>query len=95
MNVPASGSADSYHFALYGGWQDGPWALRGGGSVSWNDLNTSRQVTAVALGGAQNASYADKTWQGFVEGARNFGFGPAALEPFANVASGEAARPSG
>jgi outer membrane autotransporter protein len=85
-NTPASGSADSYHFAVYGGWQEGPWALRGGGSVSWNDLNTSRQVTAVALGGAQNASYADKTWQGFVEGARNFAFGPAALEPFANVA---------
>ena len=85
-NIPASGSADSYHFAVYGGWQEGPWALRGGGSVSWNDLNTSRQVTAVALGGAQTSSYADKTWQGFVEGARNFAFGPAALEPFANVA---------
>jgi outer membrane autotransporter protein len=85
-NIPASGSADSYHFAVYGGWQEGPWALRGGGSVSWNDLNTSRQVTAVALGGQQTSSYADKTWQGFVEGARNFAFGPAALEPFANVA---------
>jgi outer membrane autotransporter protein len=66
--------------------QGGPWALRGGGSFSWNDLNTSRQVTAVALGGAQNGSYADKTAQVFVEGARNFAFGPAALEPFANVA---------
>jgi fibronectin-binding autotransporter adhesin len=85
-NIPASGSADSYHFAVYGGWQEGPWALRGGGSVSWNDLNTSRQVTAVSLGGQQTSSYADKTWQGFVEGARNFAFGPAALEPFANVA---------
>jgi outer membrane autotransporter protein len=85
-NIPASGSSDSYHFALYGGWQGGPWALRGGGSFSWNALNTSRQVTAVALGGAQNGSYADKTWQAFVEGARNFVFGPAALEPFANVA---------
>ena len=36
---------------------------------------------------ARPASYVDKTWQGFVEGARNFAFGPAAaLEPFANVA---------
>jgi outer membrane autotransporter protein len=87
VNIPASGSADSYHFALYGGWQNGPWALRGGGSVSWNDLNTSRQVTAVNLGGQQTSSYGDKTWQGFVEGARSFAFGPsAALEPFANVA---------
>jgi outer membrane autotransporter protein len=86
VNIPASGSADSYHFAVYGGWQEGPWALRGGGSVSWNDLDTSRQVTAVNLGGAQTSSYVDKTWQGFVEGARNFGFGQASLEPFANVA---------
>jgi outer membrane autotransporter protein len=86
VNIPTSGSADSYHFAVYGGWQEGPWALRGGGSVSWNDLNTSRQITAVSLGGQQTSSYADKTWQGFVEGARNFAFGPAALEPFANLA---------
>ena len=86
VNIPASGSADCYHFAVYGGWQEGPWALRGGGSVSWNDLDTSRQVTAVNLGGAQTSSYVDKTWQGFVEGARNFGFGQASLEPFANVA---------
>jgi outer membrane autotransporter protein len=43
-------------------------------------------VTAVALGGAQNGSYTDKTWQVFAEGARNFAFGPAAVEPFANVA---------
>jgi outer membrane autotransporter protein len=86
VNIPASGSADSYHFAVYGGWEEGPWALRGGGSVSWNDLNTSRQITAVALGGQQTSSYADKTWQGFVEGARSFAFGAAALEPFANLA---------
>ena len=86
VNIPASGSANSYHFAVYGGWQEGPWALRGGGSVSWNDLNTSRQITAVALGGQQTSSYSDKTWQGFVEGARNFSFGQASLEPFANVA---------
>jgi outer membrane autotransporter protein len=86
VGVPASGSADSYHFALYGGWQDGPWALRGGGSVTWNDLNTTRQVTAVSLGGAQNGDYSDKTWQAFVEGARSFAFGAAALEPFANAA---------
>ena len=47
---PASGSSDSYHAALYGGWQGGAWALRGGGAFSWNDIDTSRQVTAVALG---------------------------------------------
>ena len=84
--IPASGSSNSYHMALYGGWQGGAWALRGGGSFTWNDIDTSRQVTAVALGGAQNGSYADKTWQVFAEGARNFAFGPAALEPFANIA---------
>jgi outer membrane autotransporter protein len=86
-NIPASGSSNSYHMALYGGWQNGPWALRGGGAFTWNDIDTSRQVTVVGLGGAQNGGYADKTWQGFVEGAHSFAFGPAtALEPFANVA---------
>jgi outer membrane autotransporter protein len=85
-NIPASGSSDSYHLALYGGWQNGPWALRGGGSFSWNDIDTSRQVTVVGLGGSQNGGYADKTWQAFAEGARSFAFGPAALEPFANIA---------
>ena len=60
--------------------------MRGGGAFSWNDIDTSRQVTAVALGGAQNGGYADKTWQAFAEGARNFGFGAGALEPFANIA---------
>jgi outer membrane autotransporter protein len=82
----ASGSADSYHMALYGGWQGGSWALRGGGSFTWNDIDTSRQVTVVGLGGAQNGSYADKTWQAFGEAAHNFAFGAAALEPFANLA---------
>ena len=82
----ASGSADSYHMALYGGWQGGAWALRGGGSFTWNDIDTSRQVTVVGLGGAQNGSYADKTWQAFGEAAHNFAFGAAALEPFANLA---------
>jgi outer membrane autotransporter protein len=48
VNIPASGSADSYHFAVYGGWQNGPWALRGGGSVSWNDLNTSRSLSGAS-----------------------------------------------
>ncbi|HEY1782555.1 MAG TPA: autotransporter domain-containing protein [Roseiarcus sp.] len=82
----ASGSADSYHMALYGGWQNGAWALRGGGSFTWNDIDTSRQVTVVGLGGQQNGSYADKTWQVFGEAARSFAFGAAALEPFANLA---------
>jgi outer membrane autotransporter protein len=82
----ASGSADSYHMALYGGWQNGAWALRGGGSFTWNEIDTSRQVTVVGLGGAQNGSYADKTWQAFGEAAHNYAFGAAALEPFANLA---------
>jgi outer membrane autotransporter protein len=85
-NAAASGSADSYHMALYGGWQGGAWALRGGGSFTWNDIDTSRQVAVVGLGGGQNGSYADKTWQAFGEAAHNFTFGAASLEPFANLA---------
>ena len=76
VNIPASGSADSYHFAVYGGWQDGPWALRGGGSVSWNDLNTSRQVTAVNLGGAQTSELCRQDVAGLRRGRAQFRLWP-------------------
>ena len=79
------GAADFYNFAVYGGWQDGTWALRGGGSVSWNDLDTLRQVTAVALGGEQTSKYADKTHRASSR-ARTISAWSERLEPFANVA---------
>ncbi|MDI1267109.1 MAG: autotransporter domain-containing protein [bacterium] len=84
--IAASGSADSYHIALYGGGQAGAWGLRGGASFSWNDVFTSRQVTVVNLGGPQRGHYASQTTQVFGEVAYQFAFAAGGLEPFANIA---------
>ncbi|MCX5581595.1 autotransporter domain-containing protein, partial [Kaistia terrae] len=52
-DIAASGSSDSYHVALYGGWQSDGWAVRGGAAYSWNDIDTSRQVQVVGIGDVQ------------------------------------------
>ena len=85
-DIAASGSADSYHIALYGGGQVGAWGLRGGASFSWNDILTSRQVAVVNEGGTQRGNYASKTSQVFGEVGHQFAFAAGALEPFANIA---------
>lgn len=85
-SIAASGSADSYHIALYGGGQVGAWGLRGGASFSWNDILTSRQITVVNMGGPQRGDYASRTTQVFGEIGHQFAFAAGALEPFANIA---------
>ncbi|MBZ9939395.1 autotransporter domain-containing protein, partial [Mesorhizobium sp. BR1-1-16] len=86
-DIAASGSSDSYHVALYGGWQgQSGFALRGGAAYSWNDVDTSRQLAVVGLSGAAEGSYSAPTAQVFAEGAYKFDYGKAAFEPFANLA---------
>jgi outer membrane autotransporter protein len=85
-SIAASGSADSYHIALYGGGQVGAWGLRGGASFSWNDILTSRQVAVVNVGGPQRGDYASKTTQVFGEVGHQFAFVAGVMEPFANIA---------
>ena len=71
---PHPAQADSYHVALYGGGQFGAWGLRGGASLSWSDVMTSRQVAVVNLGGPQRGEYAAKTSQVFGEVGHQFAF---------------------
>jgi outer membrane autotransporter protein len=85
-DIAASGSNDSYHVALYGGWQSEGWALRGGAAYSWNDIDTSRQVQVVGIGGVQDGGYDLGTTQLFAEGAYKFAYGTSTFEPFANLA---------
>ncbi|PPE77488.1 hypothetical protein C3941_23555 [Kaistia algarum] len=86
-DIAASGSSDSYHVALYGGWEgQSGFALRGGAGYSWNDVDTSRQVAVVGLSGAADGSYSAPTAQIFGEGAYKIAYGAAAFEPFANLA---------
>lgn len=85
-DIAASGSSDSYHVALYGGWHSEGWSVRGGAAYSWNDIDTSRQVAVVGIGGAQDGGYDLGTTQVFAEGAYEFLHGTSTFEPFANVA---------
>ncbi|MFC5515335.1 autotransporter domain-containing protein, partial [Kaistia terrae] len=85
-DIAASGSSDSYHVALYGGWQSDGWAVRGGAAYSWNDIDTSRQVQVVGIGDVQDGGYDLGTTQVFAEGAYKFGYGTSTFEPFANLA---------
>jgi len=86
-DIAASGSSDSYHVALYGGWQAASGlALRGGAAYSWNEVDISRQVAVVGLAGAADGSYSAPTAQIFGEGAYRIAYGAAAFEPFANLA---------
>ncbi len=86
-DIGASGSSDSYHVALYGGWQGQTgFALRGGAAYSWNDVETARQVGVVGLAGVAEGSTSAPTAQVFAEGAYKFAYGKAAFEPFANLA---------
>ncbi len=85
-DIAASGSSDSYHVALYGGWQSEGWSVRGGAAYSWNDIDTSREVAVVGLGGAQGGGYDLGTTQLFAEGAYKFVLGTSTVEPFASLA---------
>lgn len=84
--IVASGSADSYHVALYGGGQLGAWGLRGGASFSWNEMLTSRQVAVVNVVETQRGDYALKTTQVFGEIGHTYAFRAGTLEPFLNLA---------
>ncbi len=85
-NQPVSGSSDNYSVTLYGGGQFGAWGLRGGASFGWGNIETSRQVTAGALAGAQRGAYDATTTQVFGDVGYTFAFGSASIEPFANFA---------
>ena len=84
--VAASGTSDSYHVALYGGGQVGDWGFRSGASFSWNDVVTTRQISAINLAGSTRGDYGATTTQVFGEVGRSFASAYGALEPFANVA---------
>ncbi|MBD0417420.1 autotransporter domain-containing protein [Oryzicola mucosus] len=85
-DIAASGSSDSYHVAIYGGWQSEGWSARGGAAYTWNDIEISRQVAVVGIGGQQQGGYTLGTTQLFAEGAYSFVHGASTFQPFANLA---------
>ncbi len=91
----ASGSADTYDLAVYGGRSfasggPGTWSLRLGAAYSWHDLQMQRTVALPGLVQAFAPGYAAQTAQAFGELAYAMALGagpaPVTLEPFANLA---------
>ena len=91
-----SGTSNSYTAALYVGKKFGDFALRGGASASWHDIDTTRSVSFSGFSDYLKASYEAQTAQGFGEAAYAFAF-PAQgtrLEPFASLTYGYEHAPS-
>ena len=82
----SAAGVDSFHLAGYGGGMAGPFALRGGGAWSWNDIDTSRAVIFPGFFEREKASYDADTGQLFGEVAFPIAMGGTALEPFAGLA---------
>jgi outer membrane autotransporter protein len=83
-----SSSADVNSFVLagYAGGGVGPIALRSGGSWTWHDIDTSRNVIFPGFFESETASYNGDTGQLFAEASYPMATSFGAVEPFAGLA---------
>ena len=82
----SAADVESFHLAGYTGGMAGPFALRGGGAWTWNDIDTSRAVIFPGFFEREKASYDADTGQLFGEVAYPIAMGRTALEPFVGLA---------
>jgi len=82
----SSSDVDSYMLAAYAGGPVGSFALRAGGTWSWNDIEARRAVVFPGFASLQEASYDGDVGQLFAELAHPFRSGSTAVEPFAGLA---------
>ncbi len=80
------GEADTYHLGLYGGARFDRWRLTGAISHAWHELLTRRSVSFPGFGEQLSSSHGARSLQAFGEIAYRVDLGPAAFEPFANLA---------
>jgi len=80
------GEADNYHVGLYGGTRLDRIRLSGGLTYAWHELSTRRTVSFPGFGETLKSDYSARSLQAFGEIAYRFDLGPAAFEPFANLA---------
>ncbi|WID98664.1 autotransporter domain-containing protein [Bosea vestrisii] len=80
------GEADNYHVGLYGGARFDRFRLTGGLTYAWHELSTRRTVSFPGFGETLKSGYDARSLQAFGEIAYRFDLGPAAFEPFANLA---------
>ncbi len=82
----STGTVDSYHLAGYGGYDNGAFAVRFGGALTWNDVSTRRDVAFPGFTDTLTAAYQARTEQFFGEVATTIHSGDVAIEPFAGAA---------
>ena len=80
------GEADNYHIGLYGGARFDRFRLTGAVSYAWHELSTRRSVSFPGFGEHLSSKHDARSIQAFGEIAYRFDLGPAAFEPFANLA---------
>jgi outer membrane autotransporter protein len=82
----SSGNVSAYHFAAYGGMQNGPLALRGGAAYDWQNIGTARNIGFTGFSDTANSSYDAQTAQAFGEIGYGLTYRTVAAEPFADLA---------
>jgi outer membrane autotransporter protein len=82
----STGSSDNYHVTLYGGTRWHALALRFGGSYTWHDLETNRNIFFPGFNNQVKADYRGRTGQVFGELGYDLPFRSVSLEPFVGVA---------
>lgn len=80
------GEADNYHIGLYGGTRLDRFRLTGAVTYAWHELSTRRMASFAGFGETLKSGYDARSIQAFGEIAYRFDLGPAAFEPFANLA---------
>jgi fibronectin-binding autotransporter adhesin len=80
------GEADNYHLGLYGGARFDRFRLTGAVSYAWHELSTRRSVSFPGFGEQLSSRHDARSIQAFGEIAYRVDLGPAAFEPFANLA---------
>jgi outer membrane autotransporter protein len=74
-----------YHLGVYGRRAIDNWRLKGGASISINDIDTSRSISTPAYNQMTSAAYASATTQVFGEVAYAVAMGDTLLSPFGRL----------
>lgn len=82
----SSGTSDNYDLGLYGGTQWGNLGLRLGTVYSWHNLDSNRSIAFPGFADSLSSSYSASTVQVFGDLGYRMQVGPAAVEPFVNLA---------
>lgn len=82
----STGSMNNVDLGAYAGAQFGAFALRGGASYTWHDIQVQRSILFSGFSGSESGGYTLGTTQVFGEAGYRMTFGAYEVEPFAGLA---------